>query len=256
MLTVIGSTIGFLGSIPCCFCLPNPYHIVEQGSVGLIAKFGKCNRTVDPGLYKINLMTESLQKVDIKLKVGDIPRQYVMTKDNVGINIDSVLCYQVVDPYVATYLVSNVHTTLIERTQTTLRHVVGMRTLQECIEHRDSVAAEIQKIIAGPAQQWGVMVESILIKDLQLSPDLLDSLAAAAKQRRIGESKIIQAEAEVTAASLMRKASDILSSEAAMQMRYLETLQSMSKNAGTKVIFMPLSQDSASTLKNLEILET
>ncbi|KAJ1503395.1 hypothetical protein HMI56_002169 [Coelomomyces lativittatus] len=62
MLTVIGSTIGFLGSIPCCFCLPNPYHIVEQGSVGLIAKFGKCNRTVDPGLYKINLMTESLQK--------------------------------------------------------------------------------------------------------------------------------------------------------------------------------------------------
>ncbi|KAI9144495.1 hypothetical protein BKA69DRAFT_797540 [Paraphysoderma sedebokerense] len=243
MVSCFGGVLGFFGSIPCCLCCPNPFRIVDQGSVGLISKFGKCTRVVDPGLHQINLMTETIRTVDIKIQISDIPRQYVMTKDNVGINIDSVIYWHVVDPYATVFLVSNVQSALVERTQTTLRHIFGTRSLQECIENRETIAVEIQRLIDEPAKSWGVKIESVLIKDLQLTAELLETLSSAAKQKRIGESKVIAAEAEVSAAKLMREASDILNTPAAMQIRYLETVTTMAKSAGSKVIFMPISQD-------------
>ena len=127
----------------------------------------------------------------------------------------------------------------MERTQTTLRHVVGARVLQDVIERREEIAQSIGEIIEDTASGWGVQVESMLIKDLQFSQDLQDSLSMAAQQKRIGESKVIAARAEVEAAKLMRQAADILSSAPAMQIRYLEAMQAMAKSANSKVIFLP-----------------
>ncbi|KXS09418.1 hypothetical protein M427DRAFT_105417 [Gonapodya prolifera JEL478] len=208
--------------------------IVVQGSVGLIQRFGKYYRAVDPGLYYINPFTESLTAIDIKVQVEDIPRQVVMTKDNVTVTIDSVLYWKVVDPYAAAFLVANVRGALVERTQTTLRQVIGARTLQECVENREVLAHQIQDIIEVPAKEMGADVTAMLLKDLQFSAELQDSLSAAAKQQRIGESKIIAAKAEVQAAKLMREAADILNHPAAMQIRYLETLAGMAKSGNTK----------------------
>lgn len=84
----------------------------------------------------------------------------------------------------------------MERTQTTLRHLIGGRSLQEAIEHRESIADEIERDVSGPAAEWGVKIESILIKDLRFSKDLRDILSAAAKQKRLAESKLIAARAE------------------------------------------------------------
>lgn len=128
---------------------------------------------------------------------------------------------------------------LVERTQTTLRHVVGARVLQDVIERREEIAASISEIIEDVATGWGVRVESMLIKDIIFSRELQDSLSMAAQSKRIGESKIIAARAEVEAAKLMRKAADILSSPAAMQIRSLEAYQQVAKSAGAKVIFLP-----------------
>ena len=116
-----------------------------------------------------------------------------MTKDNVSINIDSVLYYHITDPYVATFLVQDVRMALIERTQTTLRQILGTKTLQECVENRTSIAHEIEHIIEEPCKIWGVKIESILIKDLQFSRELTETLSSAATAKRIGESKIIAA---------------------------------------------------------------
>ncbi|KAK9679434.1 hypothetical protein K7432_016271 [Basidiobolus ranarum] len=170
-----------------------------------------------------------------------------MTKDNVNITIDSVLYYHVVDPYQALFGVSNVHQALIERTQTTLRGVLGTRVLQDCIENRETIADDIREMIDIPAREWGVTIESILIKDLDFSKELQESLSSAATQKRIGESKVISAQAEVDSAKLMREAAEILNTPAAMQIRYLETLSSMSKSSGTKIIFMPLEHKQQST---------
>ncbi|KAG0260683.1 hypothetical protein BG011_001690 [Mortierella polycephala] len=212
LMNVAGDCIGGMGSIPCCVICPNPYKSVSQGFVGLITRFGKFYKIVDPGLTKINPVTEKLIRVDIKIQIADIPQQVIMTKDNVNVQIDSVLYWHIINPSQSVFGVSNVQSALIERTQTTLRHILGMRVLQELIENREAIGEEIQEVIDAPARQWGVKVES---------------------------SKVIGAQAEVDSAKLMRAAADILNTPAAMQIRYLETMTNMAKGSNTRVIFMP-----------------
>jgi erythrocyte band 7 integral membrane protein len=162
-----------------------------------------------------------------------------MTKDNVSLHLTSVIYYHITSPHKAAFGISNVQQALIERTQTTLRHAVGARVLQDVIERREEVAQSIGEIIEEVASGWGVQVESMLIKDIIFSDELQDSLSMAAQSKRIGESKVIMARAEVESARLMRQAADILSSAPAMQIRYLEAMQTMAKTANSKVIFLP-----------------
>jgi regulator of protease activity HflC (stomatin/prohibitin superfamily) len=162
-----------------------------------------------------------------------------MTKDNVTLHLTSVIYYHITSPHKAAFGISNIRQALVERTQTTLRHVVGARVLQDVIERREEIASSIGEIIEDVASGWGVQVESMLIKDIIFSNELQESLSMAAQSKRIGESKVIAARAEVESAKLMRQAADILSSAPAMQIRYLEAMQAMAKSANSKVIFLP-----------------
>jgi len=239
MVNAIGAVIGTMGAIPCCIVCPNPYKNVQQGNVGLVTKFGKFYKAVDPGLVKVNPLSERLIQVDVKIQTAEVPQQVCMTKDNVTLNLTSVLYYHIVSPHKAAFGIANVRQALMERTQTTLRHVVGARVLQDVIERREEIAQSIGEIIEDVAAGWGVQVESMLIKDIIFSKELQESLSMAAQSKRIGESKIIAAKAEVESAKLMRQAADILSSAPAMQIRYLEAMQAMAKSANSKVIFLP-----------------
>ncbi|KAG0172809.1 hypothetical protein DFQ28_007003 [Apophysomyces sp. BC1034] len=257
MMNCLGETFGFFGSVgsgfdsslfkhfysqfPCLCCFPNPYKRVKQGSVGLVSRFGKFYKCVDPGLVKINPITEQIRRVDITIQITDIPRQDIMTKDNVNIAIESVLYWHIVDPYEAEYGVTDVNFALVERARTSLRDVCGSHSLQDLIENRDAISAEIREIIDPISHRWGVKVEATLIKDITFSQQLQESLSSAATAKRLGESRVIASRAEVEAAKLMRDAADILATPAAMQLRQLETLTTMSRNAqGPKTIFIPL----------------
>lgn len=262
-----------MGAFPCCICCPNPYKDVKQGNVGLVTKFGKFYKAVDPGLVKVNPLSENLIQVDVKIQIVEVPKQVCMTKDNVSVHLTSVIYYHIVAPHKAAFGIANVRQALIERTQTTLRHVVGARVLQDVIERREEVAQSIGEIIEDVAAGWGVQVESMLIKDIIFSQELQESLSMAAQSKRIGESKIIAAKAEVRilasapawisalfssfaaanshlqveSAKLMRQAADILSSAPAMQIRYLEAMQTMAKSANSKVIFLPAANQTMGT---------
>jgi len=239
MINSIGQCMGTLGAIPCCFVCPNPYQPVRQGNVGLVTKFGRFARAVDPGLVKINPLSEKLIQVDVKIQIVEVPKQVCMTKDNVNLTLTSVIYYHITSPHKAAFGIADIRTALVERTQTTLRHVIGARVLQDVIERREEIAQSIREIIDETATGWGASVESMLIKDLLFSQELQDSLSMAAQSKRAGEAKIIQARAEVESAKLMREAADILSSAPAMQIRYLETMAQMAKSANSKVIFLP-----------------
>ncbi|KAI9846659.1 MAG: hypothetical protein M1837_003714 [Sclerophora amabilis] len=239
MINSLGACLGFMGAIPCCLLCPNPYKPVGQGNVGLVTKFGRFYRAVDPGLVKINPLSERLIQVDVKIQIVEVPKQVCMTKDNVTLHLTSVIYYHITSPHKAAFGISNIRQALVERTQTTLRHVVGARVLQDVIERREELAQSIGEIIENVSSGWGVAVESMLIKDIIFSSDLQDSLSMAAQSKRIGESKVIAARAEVESAKLMRQAADILSSAPAMQIRYLEAMQAMAKTANSKVIFLP-----------------
>ncbi|CAI6335455.1 unnamed protein product [Periconia digitata] len=235
----IGQCMGALGAIPCCILCPNPFKTVHQGNVGLVTKFGRFERAVDPGLVQINPLSENLIQVDVKIQIVEVPKQVCMTKDNVSLQLTSVIYYRITSPHKAAFGISNIRQALIERTQTTLRHVIGARVLQDVIERREEIAQSIREIIEEIAAGWGVEVESMLVKDIIFSQDLQDSLSMAAQSKRTGEAKVIAARAEVESAKLMRQAADILSSAPAMQIRYLEAMQAMAKSANSKVIFLP-----------------
>ncbi|MCJ1313736.1 hypothetical protein MMC25_007416 [Agyrium rufum] len=247
MINTLGSCIGFLGAIPCCIVCPNPYKPVSQGNVGLVTKFGRFYRAVDPGLVRINPLSEKLIQVDVKIQIVEVPQQVCMTKDNVTLHLTSVIYYHITSPHKAAFGISNIRQALVERTQTTLRHVIGARVLQDVIERREEIAQSIGEIIEDVASGWGVQVESMLIKDMVFSTELQDSLSMAAQAKRIGESKVIAARAEVESAKLMRQAADILSSAPAMQIRYLEAMQAMAKTANSKVIFLPANNQTVSS---------
>ncbi|GEQ70556.1 hypothetical protein JCM33374_g4234 [Metschnikowia sp. JCM 33374] len=222
-----------------CCCCQNPYETVDQGEVGLVQTFGALSRTVEPGTSYVNTWSEQLTRVNIKINTKELPSQSCFTRDNLSVAITSVVYYNIVDPQKAIFSISNIHSAIQERTQNTMRDVIGNRTLQDVVEKREEIAEAIEEVISKTAAEWGVNIESILIKDLTLPASVQSSFAKAAEAKRIGEAKIINAKAEVESARQMRKASDILSSPAALQIRYLDALQNMSKNAGSKVIFVP-----------------
>lgn len=248
-IDLCGALCGTLGMIPCCICFPNPYKQVLQGYVGLVTKFGKLYKGVDPGLVKINVLSEKLHPVSVMLTTMEIPSQKCVSRDNVSITVLSVINYQITHPEVATYAVENVRLALSERCHTTLRDVIGARELQNVILRREEIAEAIAEIISETLTLWGVRVESILIKDLLVDASVQKLLSMAAEAKRIGESKIITAKAEVESAKLMRKAADILASKAAMQIRYLDAMQQMAKTANSKVIFTP-TQDAFEHMTN------
>ncbi|KAF9154462.1 hypothetical protein BG015_000870 [Linnemannia schmuckeri] len=256
MVNTFGSIIGAFGMIPCCvWYIPIPlqafssmpstlgYKTIDQGTIGLVTRFGRYYKTVDPGLIRLNPYTESVYKVDMRIQVSHILDQVIMTKDNVNVHIDSVVYWHIIDPFQSTYGISNVQQALVERTKTTLRQVLGAKMLQEIIENREQLGHEIQEIIDVPAHAWGVAVESILIKDIQFSKSLQEALSSAAQAKRIAESKVIQAQSEVDSAKLMRQAAEFLNTPAAMQIRYLESMASMARHSGQKTIFMPTTDD-------------
>ncbi|KAG7191915.1 uncharacterized protein KQ657_002704 [Scheffersomyces spartinae] len=235
----LGAFFGGFGKYT-CFC-SNPYKQVNQGDVGLVQTFGALTRVVDPGWVYVNTWSEKLYVVSVKINIREIPAQRCFTRDNVSVVVTSVVYYNITDPQRAVFGIDNIHNAIMERTQTTLRDVIGSRMLQEVVEKREEVAEAIESIIYKTAQDWGVHIEAILIKDLELPPNVQQSLSMAAEAKRIGESKIINAKAEVESAKLMRKAADILASKPAMQIRYLEAMQAMAKSSNSKVIFMPSS---------------
>lgn len=245
LLTFLGLIFGTIFSyFPCFSCFISPYVTIPQGSVGIVSRFGKAYKVVDPGFYFINIITESIKLVEVTLRITAIPSQSVITKDNVSIDIDSVVYWHIVDPFIAIFQINEVVKALMERTMTTLKDTAGAYDFQSLVTSREDIAREIKTIIEHTADKWGLVIEAILIKDLILSREMQDSMASAAKQQRYGESKIIAAKAEVEAARLMREASDILNTPAAMQIRYLDTLSGMSKAQGSKIIFMPVEHNS------------
>ena len=160
--------------------------------------------------YVITSITPPSCNTYTKKSQTEVPKQICMTKDNVSLELTSVIYYQITSPHKAAFGISNIRQALIERTQPTLRSVVGARILQEVIERREEIAQSIGEIIDEVASGWGVRVESMLIKDLVFSRELQESLSMAAQSKRIGESKVIAARAEVESAKLMRQAGKAL----------------------------------------------
>mmetsp|Transcript_10539 Transcript_10539/g.14776 ORF Transcript_10539/g.14776 Transcript_10539/m.14776 type:complete len:274 (+) Transcript_10539:78-899(+) len=234
-----GNFCGFFNTWICCCCGNSPYKEVPESNLGIVTEFGKYSKSLKAGLHYINPLSEMVIFVDQRERVIDLKKQSIMTKDNVNITIDAVVYYHIEDAYRSLFAVENVEVAIREIAKTTLRDVFGNVMLQEALETKEKMAAQIKEIIEKPTFNWGTTITRVLIQEIIFSKDLQNNLSAAATAKRIAEGKIINAQADVNSAKLMREASDILNTPAAMQIRYLESLTTLAKAPNTKIIFMP-----------------
>jgi regulator of protease activity HflC (stomatin/prohibitin superfamily) len=211
---------------------------VNQWETALRFTLGKLSGRVDPGLCVILPGVQSLVRVDTRIRNRDLPQQQVITQDNVTASIDAVIYYKVIDVEKAVLNVENFEAAVWDRARVVLRDVAGETRLDELLTHREQIAAKVRAAVEQFVAQWGLHIELIALKDIQLPAQMQEVIARKAIAERDRQYVIIKSQADVESARNFAEAARVLAeSPGAMELRRLEALQNLSAHGTTKVIF-------------------
>jgi regulator of protease activity HflC (stomatin/prohibitin superfamily) len=215
---------------------------VNQYERGVRFLLGKYKGTVEPGWRIVWPIFQSMSKVDIRVKAVDVPDQDAITRDNVTVNVNAVLYYKVVAVDKAILEVEDFYYAVSQLAQTTMRDVVGEVELDELLTNRDEISSRIQQIVDKATDSWGIKVQSVDLKHIELPKDMQRTIAKQAEAEREKRAVIIKAQGEVKAADNMAKAADTLAgSPGALHLRTLQSINDLSSDqSNTVVLAMPL----------------
>ena len=220
------------------FYLLSSLKIVNEYERGVKFTLGKYAGIMNPGLRLIFPLIQFWRRVDMRVKAVDVPDQDCMTKDNVSVNVNAVLYYKVSNAEKAILEVEMYNYAVSQLSQTTMRDVVGEVTLDKLLGERESISKRIQQIVDKATDQWGIKVESVELKHIELPNDMKRTMAKEAEAEREKRAVIIKAQGEVLAAGNMAKAADMLSkSRGALHLRTLQTLNDVSSDQSNTIIF-------------------
>ncbi|XP_004529812.1 erythrocyte band 7 integral membrane protein [Ceratitis capitata] len=191
-----------------------------------------------PGILFILPCIDSIVTVDLRTIAFDVPPQEVLTRDSVTVTLDAVIYYRIHDPLKAVIQVENVMSSTMLLAQTTLRNVAGTKMLMELLADKEAISKAIEAILDEATDPWGVKVELVEIKDVRLPQSLQRAMAAEAEATREAKAKIVAAEGEFNASKALKQASDIIAKNPiALQLRYLQTMNTISAERNTTIIF-------------------
>lgn len=211
---------------------------VNQWETALKFTMGKFAGTVEPGLTFVVPAFQRMLKIDTRIRNRDLPRQMVITRDNVTAMIDAVVYFKVVDPVKAALNVQDFELAVKDRAKVVLRDVVGEITLDALLARRDEVASRVRSAVEQFVSRWGLHVELIALQDIQLPPEMQSAIAKKALAERDKQWVVIKSEADLESAKNFAEAARILAgSPGAMELRRLEALQNITGPGNSKVIF-------------------
>ncbi|KAM7532725.1 hypothetical protein Aperf_G00000129884 [Anoplocephala perfoliata] len=248
ILTVILVIISFPFSLLACL------RVIPQYERAVIFRLGRLisSSALGPGLiFKLPFL-DRMRRVDLRTFTFDVPTQEVLTKDSVTVAVEAVVYYRIFDPVMSVVNVENSNRSTRLLAQTTLRNVLGTVDLYALLTDREEIAAMMQETLDTATDTWGVKVERVEIKDVRLPLQLQRAMAAEAEATREARAKVIAAKGEEDASkSLKAAALEISACPIALQLRYLQTLASISAEKNSTIVF-PLPIDLLNLLKGGE----
>ncbi|KAF5286581.1 hypothetical protein FQA39_LY16264 [Lamprigera yunnana] len=243
IVATIGSIILLIITSPIAifFC----FKVVQEYERAVIFRLGRlrAGRARGPGIFFILPCIDNYSKVDLRTVSFDVPAQEALTKDSVTVTVDAVVYYKIDDPLKAVVQVADYSRSTKLLAMTTLRNILGTRVLSEILSDREAISHAMQTALDVATDPWGVQVERVEIKDVSLPIQLQRAMAAEAEASREARAKVIAAEGEMKASRALKEASDVISENpAALQLRYLQTLNTISAEKNSTIIF-PLPMD-------------
>src|SRR5437764_3476787 len=223
--------------------LPQAIRILREYERGVIFRLGRLAGAKGPGLILLIPIVDRMVRMDLRVVTIDVPKQEVMTRDNVPATVDAVIYFRVVDPNDAVVKVENFWKATSLIAQTTLRSVLGQSPLDDLLSQRDIINQKLQEIIDKQTEPWGIKVTSVEIKEVSLPDSMKRAMAKQAEAERERRAKVVNAEGEFQAAEKMVQAAGMIAKEPiALQLRYLQTMREMASEHNTTT-FLPLPID-------------
>jgi len=218
--------------------LINAVKIVREYERGVIFRLGRLVGAKGPGIFLLIPVVDKMVKVSLRTVTLDVPPQEVITKDNVSTQVNAVLFFRVIDPSAAVVEVQNYLEATRQIAMTTLRSVLGGFELDQVLGEREKINLQLQQIVDEQTDPWGIKVKNMEIKDVKLPSDMQRAIARQAEAERDRRAKVINAAGEQQAATKLGEAAAIMEQNpSALQLRYLQTLNDISAENATTIIF-------------------
>ncbi|XP_018412950.1 PREDICTED: erythrocyte band 7 integral membrane protein-like [Nanorana parkeri] len=213
--------------------------IVQEYERAVIFRLGRVRSGAKgPGIFWIMPCTDDFCRLDLRMVSFAVPPQEVLTKDSVTIMVDAVVFYRIFNPVVTVIKVDNANQATQMLAQTTLRNMLGTKSLTDILIDREEMADQMGRVLYDATKEWGIRVERVEIKDVKLPSSLQRAMAAEAEAAREARAKVVAAEGEMNASRALKEAAVIMSdSPAALQLRYLQTLSHIAAEQNSTIVF-------------------
>jgi len=233
LLFAVGVIIFFVAIL-----LFNSIRIIREWERGVLLRFGRFDHVKMPGIRFVWPFIDKIIIIDTRVVTMDVPKQEIITKDNVSVNVDAVVFFQVVNAEFAVTKVENWIRATSMQAQTTLRSVIGQAELDELLAERDKINLKLQSIIDEVTEPWGIKVISVEVRDVTLPESMKRAMANQAETERMRRAKVINAEGEYQAAQRLAEAAQIISkTPQALQLRFLQTLTEVGAEQNSTIVF-------------------
>lgn len=218
--------------------LGSTVKIAREYERGVIFRLGRLLRAKGPGVIILIPVVDRMLKIDLRVVTLDVPRQEMMTRDNVPVSVDAVLYFRVVNPEDAVVKVENFSKATYLLAQTTLRSVLGQHEMDELLSQRDRINQQLQQVIDEGTEPWGIKVTLVEVRDVSLPEGMKRAMAKQAEVERERRAKVINAEGEFQAAEkLVQAAAKIATEPVALQLRYLQALTEITSDRNSITVF-------------------
>jgi len=216
-------------------------RVLNQYERGVIFTLGKFTGIRNPGLTFIIPILQKMRKVDLRLKTAEVPRQEVMTRDNIPMLVNAVVYFKVIDPEAVIIKIEDYIFAIRQYTQAALRDVIGNNEMDSVLTERLQIAEAIKEIVDNETSDWGVDIESIKIQELELPAEMKRAMARQAEAERERRATIIASQGELAAAENLRDAAEKLAATpGALHLRTLQTIRDIASDPSELlVLFLP-----------------